>query len=195
MSPSPNGKTTSQQTAAQARAEFEAQRAASSAERRERMNLAFGDGIPGRWVVSVSWASTAVFAGVTAAAVIDPEEFVGAFFLVSVCLFLAGSFLFAADIALAASRSRDDLMGIGGLFFLAGSAPRAVRLGLLGSLFAQLVIAILGAAARPFTPLAFGTLVPILGLSLCGLWAVRYGLFPAQQEKPVAQASSARRRS
>ncbi len=185
MSSSPKGKTNSQQTAAQARAEFEAHSAATSAARRERMDAAFGEGIPGRWVTSASWLSTALFALVTAAAVIDPDRFIAAFFVVSVGFSFAGSALFAADIVLAASRSRDDLMGIGGLFFLAGSAPRAVQVSLLGSLVAQLVIAFSGAAARPFTPLAFATLVPILGLSLCGFWAVRYGLFPAQQVQPA----------
>ncbi len=201
MSSSPEEKSApkaSKQTAAQARAEFEAERSATAAARRERMDAAFVDGIPGRAIQVLSWLATAVFAAVTAAAVIDPDQFVGLFFVVSVGLFAAGSLLFAADIALAASRSRDDLMGIGGLFFLAGCAPRSVQLSLLGSLLVQLVIAFIGAAARPFTPLAFGTLVPVLALALCGFWSVRFGLFPAQQSVPAQKAQKAqpaRRRS
>jgi hypothetical protein len=76
-------------------------------------------------------------------------------------------------------------MGIGGLFFLAGSAPPAVQRSLLGSLGTQVVVSTVGAAVRPFTPLAFGTLAPMLGLALCGLWAVRHGLFPARASEPA----------
>jgi hypothetical protein len=96
-----------------------------------------------------------------------------------VVLFFAGCAVFALDIALAAARSRDDAMGIGGLFFLAGSAPRPVQVHLLGSLAVQVAVAVLGAALHPFTPLAFGTLVPTSALALAGLWSVRHGLFPA----------------
>jgi tetrahydromethanopterin S-methyltransferase subunit C len=95
-------------------------------------------------------------------------------------LFLAGCALFMIDLVLAAARSRDDAMGIGGLFFLAGSAPRGVQRHLLGSLAVQVVVAVGAAALDPFTPLAFGTLVPTIGLAFCGLWAVRHGLFPAR---------------
>ena len=80
-------------------------------------------------------------------------------------------------LVLAAARSRDDAMGIGGLFFLAGSAPRAVQRHLMGSLAVQLVVAVVAAALDPFTPLAFGTLVPVLPLGLAGLWSVRHGMF------------------
>jgi hypothetical protein len=185
MNSSPEEKTAAKQTAAQARAEFEANRAASAEARQERMDAAFGAGIPGRGISVISWSATAIFAVATAAAVINPDQFIGEFFLVAVGFFAAGSLLFAADLALAAARSRDDLMGIGGLFFLAGCAPRSVQVSLLGSLIVQLVIACSGAAARPFTPLAFGILVPVLALSLCGFWAVRHGLFPAQQPEPT----------
>ena len=100
------------------------------------------------------------------------------FFAVSVVLFLAGCALFMVVLVLAAARSREDAMGMGGLFFLAGSAPATVQRHLLGSLAVQVVVAIAAAALDPFTPLAFGTLVPTIGLAFCGLWAVRHGLFP-----------------
>ena len=44
----------------------------------------------------------------------------------------------------------------------------------------QVVVALVAAAVHPFTPLAFGTLVPMVGLGFSGLWAVRHGLFPAR---------------
>jgi hypothetical protein len=142
------------------------------------MRRHFGeDGLPGRPIVAASWAATALFVAVTVPAMVDPERFVSAFFAVSVTLFLVGCAIFVVVLLLAAARSQHDAMGIGGLFFLAGSAPRPVQVHLLGSLGAQVVVGIVGAAVRPFTPLAFGTLVPTVGLALAGLWAVRHGLF------------------
>ena len=167
-------------TAAEARAEFEANRAANKAQRRAKMDATYGEAVPGRWILAASWLCALAFTAVTVPAIIDPDEFVGAFFAVSLVLFFAGCALFAVDIVLAAARSRDDLMGIGGLFFLIGSAPRSVQLHLLGSLAVQVVVAVVAAAAHPFTPLAFGTLVPMIGLGWCGLWAVRHGAFDPQ---------------
>jgi hypothetical protein len=166
------------QTAAEARAEFEQRRAVDRERREAEMRRRYEGGIPGRWILASSWAATLLFAVVTVPAVLDPEQFVAVFFVVSVGLFLVGCVLFAVDLVLAAARSRDDVMGIGGLFFLAGSAPRRVQLHLLGSLAVQVVVAFAAAASNPFTPLAFGTLVPTAGLSLAGLWSVRHGMFP-----------------
>lgn len=168
------------QTAAEARAEFEAAREANKAARQAEIAAAFPDGIPGIWVAVVSWVTTLGFVLVSVPAVIDPDTFIAAYFAVSMALFLAGCVLFAADIVLMASRSRDDLMGIGGIFLLVGSAPRKMQVHLLSALGIQIVVAVVGAAIHPFTPLAFGTLVPILGLSMCGLWSVLHGYFPAQ---------------
>jgi hypothetical protein len=35
---------------------------------------------------------------------------------------------------------------------------------------------------RPFTPLAFGLLVPMFGLACCGLWGAYHGTFPARSD-------------
>ena len=96
--------------------------------------------------------------------------------------FFAGSALFIVDLVLAVARSRDDAMGIGGLFFLAGSAPPNAQRHLLASLGLSTVVAVVGAAVRPFTPLAFGILAPMLPLVLCGWWGVRHGYFPTRAE-------------
>ena len=167
-------------TAAEARAEVEARRDADRAARDAAMAERFGDRLPGRGIIVASWGCTAVFTLAAVPALIDPQDAVAVFFAVSVALFLAGCALFMVDLVLAAARSRDDAMGIGGRFFLAGSAPRPVQRHLLGSLAVQVVVAVLAAALDPFTPLAFGTLVPTVGLAFCGLWAVRHGLFPAR---------------
>jgi hypothetical protein len=70
------------------------------------------------------------------------------------------------------------VLSVAGIWFLSGSAPRSVRLTLLGCLAVQVVVALATAAIRPFTALAFGVLVPMSGLGLCGLWAAVAGTFP-----------------
>jgi hypothetical protein len=167
-------------TVAEARAEVEARREADRAARAEAMRERYGDTVPGRWIIVVSWVCTAAFTAAAVPALIDPEAAVAAYFAVSVVLFLAGCAVFMVDLVLAAARSRDDAMGIGGLFFLVGSAPPGVQRHLLGSLAVQVLVSVVAAALDPFTPLAFGTLAPTLGLAMCGLWAVRHGMFPAR---------------
>jgi len=46
----------------------------------------------------------------------------------------------------------------------------------------EVVAAIVSASIRPFTPMAFGFLVPVYGLGLCGLWGARYGTFAPRAE-------------
>ena len=173
-----NDDRTRQQTAAEARAEVEARREATKAARAAELTERFGDTLPGKGIIGTSWFVTAAFVVVTVPAVIDPDRFIGAFFVVSLAIFFLACALFAIDIVLAAARSRDDAMGIGGLFFLAGCAPRRAQVHLMAALAVQVVVALVAAAMHPFTPLAFGTLVPMVGLSFSGLWAVRHGLFP-----------------
>lgn len=165
-------------TAAEARAEVEAQREQQREARAAMMRERFGDHPPGRSIVVASWTCTAVFTLSAVPALVDPDDAIGIYFFVSVILFMVGCALFLVDLVLAAARSREATMGIGGLFFLAGSAPRSIQRNLLGSLAVQVVVAVAAAALDPFTPLAFGTLVPMVGLAFCGLWSVRHGMFP-----------------
>ena len=83
---------------------------------------------------------------------------------------------------IAVNRSRVDAIGVGGLYFGAGSTPRVVRWHLLGATTMQLVAGIVTASIRPFTPLAFGTLVWIFGIGMMGLWTARYGEFEPTDE-------------
>ena len=124
-----------------------------------------------------AWYGTAAFA-VTAvtATVVDALQPLA--LVVDVVLFLAGCVAFVAAYLRAVNRSRTDSIAVTSLFFLAGSAPPAVRRSLLGALAAQVVLALATAIARPYTILAAGTLVPLYGLGLCGLWAARHGSFP-----------------
>lgn len=131
-------------------------------------------------VVRASWVGTAVF-GVTAgaAAVAGDGSLEIVAFVVAVALFLAGCVAFAVAYTRAVRRSREVAIGIADLFFLSGGvAPPGVRRQLLGALGVQLAIGLGTAIARPYSSLAAGTLAPVYGLGLCGLWASRYGVFP-----------------
>lgn len=176
---------TARTTAAEARAEAEARRGALRLERDAAFRDAYGDRIPGRWVVVGSWAVTALFAVSAFGGVLAPDELDGWFLNVSLALFVAGCALFVVDLVLAAGRSRDAEMGIGGIFFLSGSAPAAVQRHLIGSFATQVVVALVAAGVgfariddRQLNTLAFGILVPMSGLAACGYWAVRWGRFP-----------------
>lgn len=133
----------------------------------------------GRGIIRSSLAGTVLLlvATAVAAAFVDVVTIRVVHVVVSVLLFLAGTGVFLWAYAIAVNRSRTDNIGIGGLYFLAGTAPAGVRRLLLGALTAQTVIAFAGAFVRPFTSLAFGILAPVFGLGLCGLWAARHGTF------------------
>ncbi len=124
-----------------------------------------------------SWAGTAVLAMACVAAVAAPgleSLLVG----VSLLLFVLGALVFARALVFAASTRREDLIGIGGLFFLSRSAPRRVQTNLLGSLGAEVLISLVAAASRPYSAMAFAVLAPIYGLGLSGLWGAMHGAFP-----------------
>ena len=97
-------------------------------------------------------------------------------------LFFAGIVTMLWAFFIAVNRSRVDAIGVGGLYFGAGSTPKAVRWHLLGATTMQLVAGIVTASIRPFTPLAFGTLVWIFGIGMMGLWTARYGEFEPTDE-------------
>jgi hypothetical protein len=133
---------------------------------------------PGRGIIRASWAGTIAFSVSAVATAVAPHTFVAVGVGVSLLLFFVGIGLFLWAYAVAVNRSRTDLIGLGGLFFLVGSAPRGVQRSLLGSFGVEIVVGLVTAAIHPFTPLAFGVLAPMYGLALCGLWAAKWGTFP-----------------
>jgi hypothetical protein len=135
-------------------------------------------------IIKASWAGTAAFAVTAIAATIEPDTFEVAALAVALVLFAIGTVVFLLAFVHAVGRSREVDIGIGGLYFLAGSAPRSVQLHLLGSLGVEVVVAFATASVRPFTSLAFGMLVPLYGLALCGLWGAYHGAFPPRAVAP-----------
>ncbi len=146
-----------------------------------------GTAVPGLGLIRFDGVATAVFTVTQVAADVVPRGAVLAVAVaVSLALFLVGMVTFAWGLLVAAGRSRDDVVTLPGLYFLQGSAPDDVRVRLLGYLTLQVVVAVMTAAIRPFTPLAFGILVPLFGVGIIGLWAARHGTFPAIGEASAA---------
>jgi len=136
-----------------------------------------------------SWIGTAVFA-VTAFGAVAADSLMAVSVPVALVLFAAGVVVFLRAFLYAVSARRADLIGIGGLFLLLGSAPRRVQKQLLGSLGVELAVAIATASLRPYTALAFGALVPMYGLGLAGLWGARYGTFAPRPPEPGVERTA-----
>jgi hypothetical protein len=111
--------------------------------------------------------------------------------VVSMVLFTmgAGSALWAYVGAL--ERSRTDEVGVANLYLLTGNtAPKNVRRALSSLLLLQVVLALAGALVGAsglsddqLNALAFGVLVPMFGIGMNGLWAVRHGTFGPRLDK------------
>ncbi len=172
------------ETAAEARARMQSQRAARSVAREAELAAVYGDRVPGQVVIGASVGTTTVFVALTVMAVIWTESLEGPYLAYSFVAFLLGTGIFFVDLLLAASRSRTDAMGIGGLFFLADSAPTTAVRAMNWSLGIAVVASIVGALMRSQTAVIFGTLEPILPLALSGLWSVRHGNFPLRTDVP-----------
>jgi hypothetical protein len=128
---------------------------------------------------TVAWVGTATFAVTAVAAAAVPGLFAVAALVVAGVLFAAGCVAFLWAYATAVGRSRAEQVSVVAVYLLTGkTAPPDVRRSLLGALGVQVAVALGTAIARPYTSLAAGTLVPMFGLGLCGLWGARHGTFP-----------------
>lgn len=133
----------------------------------------------GRRIVSFSWITTAAFAAAATIATIFPDQAARPVAVFEVALFLVGVGAFGLAYARGVRRSRVDRVEIASLFFLAGgTAPAPVRRRLLGAFALQIVVAVVTASIRLYTSVAFGILVPMLGLGLTGVWGATHGRFP-----------------
>jgi hypothetical protein len=147
----------------------------------------------GGGIVALTLAGTALFvlAGVLAA--IFMGTFMVAYVAISLLEFAFGMLVFALAFLRAVDRSRSETIGVGGLFFGAGSAPRQVRIRLIGSLVVQTVASIAIASTHLYTALAFGVVAPMWSLGLTGLWVAAYGSFPPREFDPRLDRGSERR--
>lgn len=96
-------------------------------------------------------------------------------------VFVAGAALFSWAFLIAAGRSRDEELTVAGAFFLAGSVGAPDRRWAFGALAAQTVIGVAGAAADPYTTMAFGVLVPMFGLGVIAFLGSAHGAFRVRE--------------
>lgn len=146
--------------------------------------------VPGQRLLDVNrWLTWAFAAWSLLAVLVRPLRLPLA--ALDLAVFLAGCGAYLLAYATAVSRSRVDAIGLGALFFLTDeAAPPAVRRSFWLWTSVQTVVAVAAAAVRPFTPVAFGVLVPIAGLGLMGLWGARYGRFQARFPEPATAAAA-----
>jgi hypothetical protein len=137
--------------------------------------------LPGEGIVVASFAGTGAFVAAATAAAAFPDRFARSVAYFDGVLFAIGVATFLWAYWVAVQRSRTDEVSIGGVYLLLGSAPKVVRFRLLLAVVVQVVVAIITASIRLYTPVAFGVLVPMFGLGLTGLWGARYGTFPPRR--------------
>lgn len=145
----------------------------------------FGSAINRSQLVRFNLAASLVFSVVAiVSAIVFDDVFRVVIVVVSLSLFAVGVGAFLLGFFAAVQRSRESQISVSQLFFLTGTvAPRDVKIPMLAALGMQTVVGIAAAIARPSTDgkagsvLAFGVLVPMLGLGLNGLWASRHGVF------------------
>lgn len=142
----------------------------------------------GRLLVRLSWAGAVVTCVTSVAnALTGDRDSYALSAAPALVMLLLGSGAFLWAFALAVERSRSEQIGVGGLFFLEGCAPRRVQVVMLAAVAVQTAVPLAVAIYRPFT--AFATLAPVWSLGLAGLWGARHGTFPARTDLPPAGAS------
>lgn len=115
------------------------------------------------------------------------------FGVVSMVLFVIGAVGCLWAYVSALERSRVDEIGVANLYLLTGpTAPTRVKRTMSVALAAQVVLSLTGAivgaaglSGNQVNALAFGILVPMFGLALNALWAVRHGRFGPRLDKSV----------
>ena len=142
----------------------------------------------GRGILRATVVGTAAFSLLGLAAALLPDALTSAYVALSLFEFFVGIVVFVLAFFRAIDRSRTEAIGIGGLFFASGSAPKRVQVILVGSLAVQVIISIVVASFHLYTGLAFGVLAPMWALGFTGLWVGAYGTFPERAPEPTMSA-------
>ena len=139
----------------------------------------------GRLIVQTNLVLTVMFIVASAIAVtVFDQPWKSIAVAVSLLCFTVGVVAFLWGYWSAVQRSREDEIGVAVLYFLMdGVAPLPVSRIMNWLLGVQCAVALGAALSRPSTDgkpgstLAFGILVPMLGLGLSGLWGALHGTF------------------
>lgn len=153
----------------------------------------------GRTIVRVNLIGTVLFGLSSAwAAIVFDGVAKAQGVVVDLVLFAIGVVAFLWGYFAAIQRSRVEQMAVAELYLLMGPAvPSRVKVLMNTLLVIQITVALSTALTRLSTPaddggstngstLAFGVLVPLLGLGLNGLWAASHGTFPPRRRKAAA---------
>ncbi|MGA0117552.1 MAG: hypothetical protein ACO3JF_04085 [Ilumatobacteraceae bacterium] len=148
--------------------------------------------VKGAYVVRVNEILTALFVASAVLAVVvfeNPWKVIAA--SIAVGSFVVGVVVFLWGYWTAVQRSRYDNIAVASMYFLTDKcAPSAIARRMNVMLGIQVVVSIATALIRsstngkPGSTLAFGILVPVLGIGMNGLWAALHGEFsPRNQGK------------
>lgn len=142
---------------------------------------------PGRRWLTADLVGTGVFALALVISIPARQHRWAQFLIgaVSMVLFAVGVVTALWAYVTAVERSRHEEIGTANLFLLTGpTAPRPIKRSMSLLLATQVVLALGGAIVGvvgldkgDLNALAFGVLVPMLGLGLNGIWAARHGTF------------------
>lgn len=143
------------------------------------------EGVSGAAIVRVNVALTTVFVvTATVSAVVFAQPWKAVAVVVALSCFAVGVVSFLWGYFAAVQRSRRDDIAVSALYFLVDSvAPARISRIMNAVLAVQVTAALATAIARgstdgePGSTLAFGILVPMLGLGLNGLWGALHGTF------------------
>lgn len=143
------------------------------------------DAREGSWIVLTNAVLTALFAATaTLSAIVFEQPWKAVAVATAIACFAVGVVAFLWGYWSAVQRSRHDDIAVAALYFLVdGCAPSRISRLMNSLLAAQTVIGLATAIARsstdgkPGSTLAFGILVPMLGLGLNGLWGALHGRF------------------
>lgn len=113
--------------------------------------------------------------------------------VVSMVLFAAGAVTSLWAYVSALERSRVHEIGVANLYLLTGrTAPRPIKRWMAALLALQVVVSLVAATVGAagltddeVNALAFGILVPMFGIGMNGMWAVRHGRFGPRLERRV----------
>lgn len=136
-------------------------------------------------VITVDAVLTAVFTvSAVIATVVFAQPWKTVAVVVSLVCFTVGVVAFLWGYWTAVQRSRTDNIAVASLYFLVdGAAPKPVARFLNLLLAVQVTVGVATASVRsstdgkPGSTLAFGILVPMMGLGLNGLWGALHGTF------------------
>ncbi len=153
------------------------------------------ENMQGSLIIKINVAMTALFVAasvIAAAAFSQPWKSIAVG--ISLACFAIGITVFLWGYWTAVQRSRTDEISVAAMYFLVdGAAPSTVAKILNSTLAVQVVVAVATAIARSSTEgkagstLAFGILVPMMGLGFNGLWASIHGSFSPRQLADGAQ--------